>query len=107
MVEEEKKGNAICIANDLERTNGSRKRLLLLSHAFHEKGFNRKKKSVIEYLNIPSAIRPVPHSDELPIPEPRDIDLLNSDDAESNEECSVFEPCTSKNEEFGITTEPH
>ena len=72
-----------------------------------KKGFNRKKKSVLEYPNIPSAIRPVPHSDELPIPEPRKIDLLSSDNAESIEECSVSEPCTSKNKKFGITTEPH
>ena len=72
-----------------------------------KKGFNRKKKSVIEYPNIPSAIRPIHHSDELPIPEPREIDLLSSDDAESSEECNVSEPCTSTNEEFGIITEPH
>ena len=26
-----------------------------------KKGFNRKKKSSVEYPNIPSAIRPVPH----------------------------------------------
>ena len=71
-----------------------------------KKGFNRKK-SVIEYPNIPSAIRPVRHSDELPIPEPREIDLLSSDDAESSEERSVSEPCTSRNKEFNITTEPH
>ena len=49
-----------------------------------KKGFNRKKKSVIEYSNIPSAICPVRHSDELPIPEPREIDLLSLDDAESS-----------------------
>ena len=72
-----------------------------------KKGFNRKKKSVIEYPNIPSAIRPIPHSDELPIPEPREIDLLSSDNAESSEECSVSEPCTSRNKKFGITTKPH
>ena len=107
MVEKEKKDNIICSANDLERTYGSRKRLLLLSHAFHEKEFNRKKKSVIEYPNIPFAIHPVPHSDELPIPEPSEIDLLSSDDAESSEECNVSEPCTSRNKGFGITTEPH
>ena len=71
-----------------------------------KKRFN-KKKSVIEYPNIPSAIRPVCHSDKLPIPEPHEIDLLSSDDAESSEECSVSEPCTFRNEEFGITTEPH
>ena len=72
-----------------------------------KKGFNRKKKSVIEYPNILSVIRPVPHSDELPITEPREIDLLSLDDAKSSEECSVSEPCTSRNKEFGITTEPH
>ena len=72
-----------------------------------KKGFNRKKKSVIEYPNIPSAIRPVPYSYELPIPEPREIDLLSSDDAKSSEKCSLSKPCTPRNEEFGTTTELH
>ena len=72
-----------------------------------KKGFNNNKKFVIEYPNIPSAIRPVPHNDELLILEPREIDLLSSDDEESSEESSVSESCTSRNEEFGITTEPH
>ena len=72
-----------------------------------KKGFNRKKKSVIEYHNIPFAICPVPHSDELPIPELREIDLRSSDDAESSEECSISKPCNSRNDEFSITTGPH
>ena len=72
-----------------------------------KKGFNRKKKSVIEYSNIPSAICPVPHSDKLPIPEQREIDLLSSDNAESSKEYSVSESCTSRNKKFDITTEPH
>ena len=105
MVGEEKKGNIICSANNLERTYGSCKRLLLLSHAFHKKRFNRKKKSSIEYPNIPCAIRPVPRSDELPIPEPCEVDLLSSDDAGSGEESSISKSCTSRNEEFGITSE--
>ena len=54
-----------------------------------KKGFNRKKKSLIEYPDIPSAIRPVPHSDQLPIPAPCEIDLLCLDDAESSEESSI------------------
>ena len=70
-----------------------------------KKGF--RKKSVTEYPSIPSTIRPVPHSDELPIPESRKIDLLSSDDAESSEKYSVSKPCTSRNEKFFITTEPH
>ena len=107
MVGEEKKGSAICRANDSERTYGSYKRLLLLSHAFHKKRFNRKKKSSIEYPNIPSAIRPLPCSDELPIPKPCEVGLLSSDDAESGEEYGISEPCTSRSEEFGITSELH
>jgi len=31
---------------------------------------NREKKQRIDYPNIPSAIRPVPHGEELPMPEP-------------------------------------
>ena len=74
-----------------------------------KKGFNRKKTSLIKYPNIPSAIRPVPHCDELPIPEPcEEADLLSSDYAESRDESSISEPCTSKSVEFGNTTaEPH
>jgi hypothetical protein len=31
---------------------------------------NRKKKKGIDYPNIPSAIRPVPHGEHLPVAEP-------------------------------------
>lgn len=34
------------------------------------KGINKKNKNKIQYPDIPSAIRPVPHSDDLPIPRP-------------------------------------
>ena len=79
-----------------------------LSHAFYEKRFNGKKKSSIEYPDIPSAIHPVPHSDQLPIPESCEIDLLCSDDAESSEMPSIPELCISRNKEFGIiTSKPH
>ena len=103
-----KKGNAVCSANDLERNYGSRKRELFCFTPFMKKGFNRKKNSLIEYLDIPPEICPVSHSDQLPVPEPCEIDLLCSDDAESSEESSIFEQCTSRNEEFDIiTSEPH
>ena len=69
-----------------------------------KKGFTRKKKSFIEYPEIPSAIDPVSHSDQLPIPELCEIDLLCLGDAESSEEFSISEHCTSRNEEFGIIT---
>ena len=32
------------------------------------KTFNKKNKSKIEYLNLPSAVRPMSHSDEIPVP---------------------------------------
>ena len=34
------------------------------------KGIKKKNKNKIQYPDIPSAIRPVPHSDDLPIPTP-------------------------------------
>ena len=35
-----------------------------------QNGMSMKKKSTLVYRNIPSAIRPVPHGDGLPVPEP-------------------------------------
>ena len=49
-------------------------------------GFNAKNKSKIEYPNLPSAIRPVAHCDEIPVPiftklsDPDDEDIDDSDD---------------------------
>ncbi|CAK8672735.1 unnamed protein product [Clavelina lepadiformis] len=34
------------------------------------KGFNRRNKSNIKYPNLKSALRPVPHCDEIPVPNP-------------------------------------
>jgi len=31
---------------------------------------NRRRKKSIDYPNIPSTIRPVPHGEDLPVPEP-------------------------------------
>jgi len=41
-------------------------------------GMNRNKKQRIDYPNIPSAIRPVPHGEDLPVPEPPKEYNLNS-----------------------------
>jgi hypothetical protein len=45
--------------------------------------FKMKKKSTLLYPNIPSAIRPVPHGNGLPIPEPLDNFAVYSDDEDS------------------------
>jgi len=42
-----------------------------------------KKKSTPVYPNISSAIRPVPHDDGLPVPEPPDSFAIYSDDEDS------------------------
>jgi hypothetical protein len=47
---------------------------------------NRKKKRKIDYPNIPSAIRPVPHGEDLPVPEPPKDFILNSEMEEEDTE---------------------
>jgi hypothetical protein len=42
-----------------------------------------KTKSTLVYPDIPSAIRPVPHGDGLPVPEPTDNFAMYSDDEDS------------------------
>ena len=46
-------------------------------------GMSMKKKSTLVYPNIPSAIRPVPHGDGLPVSEPPDNFAMYSDDEDS------------------------
>ena len=48
-----------------------------------QNGMSMKKKSKLLYPNIPSAIRPVPHVDGLPVPEPPDNFAMYSDDEDS------------------------
>jgi len=45
-----------------------------------QNGMSMKKKSTLVYTNIPSAIRPVPHGDGLPVSEPPDNFAMYSDD---------------------------
>jgi len=54
-----------------------------------QNGMSMKKKSTLVYPNIPSAIRPVPHGDGLPVPETQDSFVVYSDD----------EDCVSSNNE--------
>ena len=49
-------------------------------------GMNRKKKQRIDYPNIPSAIRTVPHGKDLPVPEPPKEYNLNSEVEEEDTE---------------------
>ena len=57
--------------------------LLFLYGAPIQNGTSMRKKINIVYPNIPSAIRPVPHGDGLPVPEPPDNFAMYSDDDDS------------------------
>ena len=46
-------------------------------------GINRKSKHCVQYPDVPSATRPVPHGPNLPVPEP-DVAMESSSESESN-----------------------
>ena len=75
------------------------------------KGMSRKKKWTVEYPNIPSALRPVPHGEELPIPVPPESYTLDSDDDHDDDQDSVDpDPSTSADPDFELlysSPEPH
>ena len=50
------------------------------------KGILRKKKWAVEYPNIPSALHPVPHGEELAISVPPESYTLDSDDDHDDEQ---------------------
>ena len=58
------------------------------------KGMNKKNKNMIKYPDIPSAIRPVPHSDDLPIPiPPRQLaELSESESDDDSDSGDVYNP---------------
>lgn len=49
-------------------------------------GYSKKNKKAITYPNLPSAIRPVPHDDTLPVPAPPDKRTLEDDEDEEIDE---------------------
>jgi hypothetical protein len=73
-------------------------------------GFLKKKKWILRYPNIPSAMRLVPHGEGCPVPEPPEIVTLESEKEEDDEICDISEPSSSKDHEFAhnvMSAEPH
>ena len=70
-------------------------------------GYNQKTKKSIVYPELPSAIHPVPHSAELPIPKPpSDLPVISDESAECSEDSSTeFDPCVSERRSHFITQE--
>lgn len=64
-------------------------------------GMSRKKEWTVNYPNIPSAIRPVPHGEGLPIPDPPADYSLDSEDEDSyHARAESPEPSTSQDPDF-------
>lgn len=56
-------------------------------------GFSKKQRDKIQYPNLPSAIRPVPHSEELPVPiAPLNLDNIVLGDSSSSTESDLQLP---------------
>jgi len=78
-----------------------------------KQGWSTKKKAPVEYPCVPSAIRPVPHSADLPIPEPPQNYEIEKDDAEGGDDLAceeeVVRPGTSHDPDFKAEglDEPH
>jgi hypothetical protein len=51
-------------------------------------GITKKKKWTVVYRNIPSALRPVPHGEEISVPEPAKEFTIDSDDEYEGESTS-------------------
>ncbi|GBP20941.1 hypothetical protein EVAR_9510_1 [Eumeta japonica] len=69
------------------------------------KGINHKSRNSVNYPNLQSAQRPIPHSDNLPVPQrPVNMDDVTEESvSESSDSDSTFEPSTSNKEPHFIT----
>ena len=56
----------------------------------NQKGINCKNKHHVQYPDVPSAIKPVPHGPDLPVPEP-DV-TMESSDMTGTAECGAYKP---------------
>src|ERR1700755_334050 len=63
------------------------------------KGFNKKNKQYLKYPRISSAIRPVAHSEEIPVPiftklpKIDDTDLCSPSSSDEEDTTDIFQPC--------------
>ena len=75
------------------------------------KAMSRKKKWRVKYPNIPSALRPVPHGEELPIQRtPQSYTLDSDDDHDDDQDSADPEPSRSNDSDFELqhcSSEPH
>ncbi|UYV77585.1 hypothetical protein LAZ67_15001631 [Cordylochernes scorpioides] len=65
-------------------------------------GITSKSRHTVEYPDLPSAMRPVPHSDILPVPQPPENVIFSDDDSDRREQ-----QWDDTNFEVGALSEPH
>ncbi|UYV63640.1 hypothetical protein LAZ67_2005138 [Cordylochernes scorpioides] len=65
-------------------------------------GITSKSRHTVEYPDLPSAMRPVPHSDILPVPQPLENVIFNDDESDRQEK-----QADDTNFEAGASSEPH
>jgi len=84
----------------MEGTNGPFHRLLFLySSATLSRNYKEKKRTV-SYPNISSAIRPVPHTEDLPVPVPPQQYILDSGDEPTENQEKTPQPSTATDADF-------
>jgi len=85
----------------MEGTNRPFDRLLFLhSSATSTRNYKEKKKKTVNYPNISSSIRPVPHIEDLPVPVPPQQYILDSDDEPTENRERTPQPSTSTDADF-------
>jgi len=67
---------------------------------FRHFGMELQKKKTVNYRNISSAIRPVPHTENLPVPVPTQQYILDSDDEPTKHREKTSHPSTSTDADF-------
>jgi len=73
--------------------------LFLYSSTTSARNYKEKKRTAI-YPNISSAIRPVPHTEDLPVPVPPQQHILDSDDEPTENQEKTPQPSTSTDADF-------
>jgi len=100
MAKEQKAFNAFCLSYGMKGTNRPFDRLLFL-YSWPTSAQNYKeKKWTVNYPNISSAIRPVPHTEDLPVPVPPQQYILDSDDEPTENREKTPQPSTSTDADF-------
>jgi len=92
--------NAFCPSHDMKGTNRTFDRLLFLYSPATSAWNYKEKKRTVNYPNILSAIRPVPHTEDRSVPIPPQQYILDSDEEPTENREKTPQPSTSTDADF-------